>query len=170
MNTRKCSNDPDSFCYICGRLTFTKKRMKIDDDVKQLYCNYFNISISNQDKSWVSHTTCKSCVGSSRRWNNAKSDVPGIPFKIPVIWREAASHGECQESRLQERNLLSPGTTFSWYRHREESLIKYFSEGDNYVFCNDVSNFMQKLRVLYDASLWRLFIDFSDKLERCFIA
>ena len=64
-------------------------------------------------------------------------------------------------SRLQERNLLSPGTTFSWYRHREQSLIKYFSEGDNYVFCNDVSNFMQKLGVLYDASQWRLFFDSS---------
>ena len=186
-----------------------------------MYRNYFNISISNQDKSWVPHAACKSCVESLRRWNNAKSDVPGMPFKIPVIWREAASHDECYfcltitfgynvknayhikyinvasvtkpisysfddrpptpplfkkevkentdvhftedceseyipstsdslpilidqnslddlvrdlglpkdksellESRLQERNLLSPGTTFSWYRHREESLIK----------------------------------------------
>ena len=258
MNTRKCSNDPDIFCYICGRLTFTKKRMKIDDNVKQLYRNYFNISISNQDASWVPHTACKSCVESLRRWNNAKSDVPGMPFKIPVIWREAASHDECYfcstntfgyndknvyhieytnvgsvtkpisysfddrpptlplfkeeveentdvhytedreseyipstsdslpilfvqnvlddlvrdlglpkdksellGSRLQERNLLSPGTTFSWYRHREESLIKYFPEGDNYVFCDNVSNFMQQSGVLYDASQWRLFIDSS---------
>ena len=79
------SNDPDSFCDICGRLTFAKKRMKIDDDVKQLYRNYFNISISNQDKSWVPHTACKSCVESLRRWNNAKSDVPGMPFKLCLL-------------------------------------------------------------------------------------
>ena len=95
MNTRNSLNDPDSFCYICDRLTFTKKRMKIDDNGKQLYLNYFNISISNQDKSWVPHTACKSCVESLRRWNNSKSDVPGMPFKILVIWREAASPDEC---------------------------------------------------------------------------
>ena len=45
--------------------------------------------------SLVPHTACKSCVESLRRWNNTKSDVPGMPFKILVIWYEAASHDEC---------------------------------------------------------------------------
>lgn len=258
MASRKCSNDPDSFCYICGHFTFAKNRMKIDDNVKSFYRNYFNISISNQDKSWAPHMACKSCVESLRRWNNAKSDVTPMPFKTPVIWREAASHDECyfcltntfgfnvknshnikypdvasvtkpipytsddspptppllkQEvedntgcdfiednksqyiastsertpilfdqaalndlvkdlglrkdksellaSRLQERHLLASGTTFSWYRNREKSLVGYYSEGDNYVFCNDVNGFMQKLGLLYDTDQWRLFIDSS---------
>lgn len=66
-------------------------------------------------------------------------------------------------SRLKERNLLAPGTTFCWYRDREKSLVGFFSEGGNYVFCNDVSGFMQKLGLLYDTAHWRLFIDSSKR-------
>ena len=99
--------------------------------------------------------------------------IPSTSDSLPILFDQNAlddlvrdlglpkDQSELLGSRLQERNLLCPGTTFSWYRHREESLIKYFSEGDNYVFCNDVSNFMQKFGVLYDASQWRLFIDSS---------
>ncbi|KYQ56124.1 hypothetical protein ALC60_04947 [Trachymyrmex zeteki] len=81
MAPRKCLNDPNSFCYICGRFTFVKNRIKLEDNVKSFYRNYFNISISNQDKSWAPHVACKSCVESLRRWNNAKS-------KMPVTWRK----------------------------------------------------------------------------------
>jgi len=264
MASRKCSNDPDSFCYICGRFTFAKNRIEIDDNVKGFYRNYFNIPISNQDKSWAPHMACKSCVESLRRWNNAKSNVTPMPFKTPMIWREAVSHDECYfcstktfgfnaknshnikypnvasvtkptpyksddspptppllkqkveddtgcddtedhesentasiydeysdstpilfdqaalndlvrdlglpkdksellGSRLKERNLLAPGTTFCWYRDREKSLVGFFSEGGNCVFCNDVSGFMQKLGLLYDTAHWRLFIDSSKR-------
>ena len=57
-------------------------------------------------------------------------------------------------------------SSFSWNYFQLVSssggiIDQVFSEGDNYVFCNDVSNFMQKLGVLYDASQWRLFIDSS---------
>ncbi|KYQ53584.1 hypothetical protein ALC60_00111 [Trachymyrmex zeteki] len=64
-------------------------------------------------------------------------------------------------SRLQERHLLAPGTTITCYRKREKSLVGYYSEGDNYVFCNDINGLMQEFRILHDTDQWRLFIDSS---------
>ena len=34
-------------------------------------------------------------------------------------------------SRLDERNLLAPGTTFAWYRHREQKFTSFFSAADH---------------------------------------
>jgi len=59
------------------------------------YQNYFKIPISNQDKSWVPHVACKSCVETLRRWNNAKSTITPMPFKTPMFWREPFSHNDC---------------------------------------------------------------------------
>lgn len=95
MASRKCLNDPNSFCYICSRFVFAKNVMKINEKIKIFYLAYFNISLINQDKSWVPHTACKSCVETLRRWYNAHNEVTPMPFKTPAIWREPVSHNEC---------------------------------------------------------------------------
>ncbi|GBM40049.1 hypothetical protein AVEN_81264-1 [Araneus ventricosus] len=41
-------------------------------------------------------------------------------------------------SRLKNKILLTPGTSFSWYRHREKEFTQFFSKERNLVFCNDV--------------------------------
>ncbi|GBL87888.1 hypothetical protein AVEN_192062-1 [Araneus ventricosus] len=37
-------------------------------------------------------------------------------------------------SRLNYKNLLTPGTSFSWYRHREKKFTQFFSKEGNLVF------------------------------------
>lgn len=95
MASRKCLNDPNSFCYICSRFVFAKNALKINDKIKIFYLNYFNISITNQDKPWAPHTACKSCVETLRRWYNAHTEVTPMPFKIPAFWHEPVSHNQC---------------------------------------------------------------------------
>jgi hypothetical protein len=51
------------------------------------------------------------------------------------LYKDAA---ELLGSRLKNKNLLSPGTSFSWYRHREKEFTQFFSKEGNLVFCNDV--------------------------------
>ncbi|GBM04293.1 hypothetical protein AVEN_146175-1 [Araneus ventricosus] len=34
-------------------------------------------------------------------------------------------------SRLKNKNLLTPGSSFSWYRHREKEFTLFFSKGGN---------------------------------------
>lgn len=64
-------------------------------------------------------------------------------------------------SKLKNKNLLSSGTAFSWYRHREREFSHFFSNEGNLVFCNDVHGIMTRFNIDYDPSQWRLFIDSS---------
>ena len=64
-------------------------------------------------------------------------------------------------SRLKNKNLLSSGTSFSWYRHREREFTQYFTKEGNLVYCNDVRGLMKCFEIEYDSSEWRLFIDSS---------
>ncbi|GBM12130.1 hypothetical protein AVEN_39469-1 [Araneus ventricosus] len=64
-------------------------------------------------------------------------------------------------SRLKNKNLLTPGTSFSWYRHREKEFTQFFSNEVNLVFRNDVQGLMKCFDIEYHPSEWRLFIDSS---------
>jgi hypothetical protein len=66
-------------------------------------------------------------------------------------------------SRLQERNLLAPGTTFSWYRYREKEFIEFFSSEHSLVYCNYVGGLVSKMGMKYKAEQWRLFIESSSR-------
>lgn len=67
-------------------------------------------------------------------------------------------------SRLKDKNVLAPGTTFSWYRHREKEFAEYFSQEGSLVFCNNIPEVVMKLGAdNYDSTSWRLFIDSSKR-------
>ena len=65
-------------------------------------------------------------------------------------------------SRLKEKNLLTCGTTFSWYKHRERESVNFFASDGTLVYCTDIALIAQ-LGVEYEASQWRLFIDSSKR-------
>ncbi|GBN64130.1 hypothetical protein AVEN_169727-1 [Araneus ventricosus] len=67
-------------------------------------------------------------------------------------------------SRLKKRNLLSPGTSFSWFRKRETVFTKYFSHDGGLVYRRNVPELMEIHNIQYDVNEWRLFIDLS---KRC---
>lgn len=85
---RHCLNHPDAFCYICGIYTMQKQRRNITDFVKQAYLAYFGVEIGKQDKSWVPHKVCKTCVESLRQWTKGES----LNFGVPMVWREPKNH------------------------------------------------------------------------------
>ncbi|GBM36642.1 hypothetical protein AVEN_221919-1 [Araneus ventricosus] len=64
-------------------------------------------------------------------------------------------------SRLKNKNLLTPITSFSWYRQREKEFTQFFYKEGNIVFCNHVQGLMKCFVTEYDPSEWRLFIDSS---------
>ncbi|GBL62458.1 hypothetical protein AVEN_31990-1, partial [Araneus ventricosus] len=65
-------------------------------------------------------------------------------------------------SRLKNKNLLTPGTSFSWSRHREKEFTQFFSKEGKLVFCNDVQGLKKCFDIEYDPSEWRLFVDSSE--------
>ena len=66
-------------------------------------------------------------------------------------------------SRLQERNFLAPGTTFAWYRHREQEFVRFFSFQSSLVYCDNVEGLVSHMGKEYNAADWRLFIDSSKR-------
>ena len=55
---RKCLNDPNNFCYICGSYAVAKQKESITNVVKILYFSYFGYKLGDQDKNWTPHITC----------------------------------------------------------------------------------------------------------------
>ena len=57
---------------------------------------------------------------------------------------------ELLRSRLKSRNLLLPGASFSWFRHREKDFVPYFTEEDKLAYCIDVEGLTRQFKIQYD--------------------
>lgn len=88
-STRKCVNDPNGFCYMCGEYTLKNRRLNITTLTKQLYLAYFGVHLGDQDKSWAPHIACKTCYETLRRWKKGEAFMK---FGVPMIWREPRNH------------------------------------------------------------------------------
>ena len=87
---RKCINDPDSFCFICGSYTLQKQRRPVNDFAKKLYYSYFNLKLGDQDKEWAPNFVCETYLANLRGWSKGKRK--SLSFGIPMIWREPKDH------------------------------------------------------------------------------
>ena len=52
MASRQCKNDPQKFCYVCGKFSTLRN---ISEDTKKLYKLYFGVALADQDKPWAPH-------------------------------------------------------------------------------------------------------------------
>ncbi|XP_076814257.1 uncharacterized protein LOC143460567 [Clavelina lepadiformis] len=87
---RKCKNDPDRFCYICGKVTLRSRQAKITQFVKKAYYAYFGVKLGDQDKAFAPHICCRACIENLRLWSLKK--IKSLPFSIPMVWREGKDH------------------------------------------------------------------------------
>ncbi|KYN11115.1 hypothetical protein ALC57_16739 [Trachymyrmex cornetzi] len=87
MSRKVCVNNPDRFYYICGKYMLSKHIFSINDSLKERYYDYFNREITHQDKSWVPHKSCKSCVEVLRSCTNKNfikyPNVPSVTKPTP---------------------------------------------------------------------------------------
>ena len=67
-------------------------------------------------------------------------------------------------SRLREKRLLAPTTTFYWHRQREAKFTKFSTHDDasSLVYYHNIADLTEALGVTYIAMVWRLFIDSSN--------
>ena len=70
---RACKNNPDVFCYICGKFIKVSNRKKIDELVDSFYHACFGKKLGDQDKSWAHHhIVCKTCFKHLHQRKNGK--------------------------------------------------------------------------------------------------
>ena len=87
---RQCVNNPDTFCYICGYFTLSRQRRNITMFVRRAYKAYFGLTLGDQEKKWAPHIVCHNCEEMLRDWTKGKRK--GLPFGIPMTWREQQNH------------------------------------------------------------------------------
>ena len=80
---RKCKNDSDLFCYICGEMTASKYRRKITDRIKKLYLAYFGCAVADQDKNWAPHVCCLDCSNRLNKW--FAGGKPTLSFAVLMV-------------------------------------------------------------------------------------
>lgn len=103
---RKCLNNQDNFCYVCGELTFTSQRRNFTSLIEQCYLDYFGFPVMNQDKSWVPHKCCVTCVRLLLGW--AKQEPRHLSFAIPMIWTEQKDHvSDCYFCLTQTKGITT---------------------------------------------------------------
>ena len=66
---------------------------------------------------------------------------------------------EILESRLQQWNLLEPGTTISSFCSRNQNLAGYYAGAENICYCKDIGGLISELGCEHNRADWRLFID-----------
>ena len=90
MNRRKCLNDPDNFCYVCGKFITFDQRKNLTRRVRVAYKYYFDCQVGDQDKNWAPHVCCTVCYSGLTQWLNGKRK--GLTFAVPMVWREQKDH------------------------------------------------------------------------------
>ena len=70
-------------------------------------------------------------------------------------------NAEVLGSRLQQWNLLEPGTIIFSFRIRNQSLARYYASTENICYCKDIEGLMTELGCEHNPGHWRLFIDSS---------
>ena len=65
-------------------------------------------------------------------------------------------------SCLGEHGILDLGTKITFYRHRDDLLIRFFIMKDDFVYCNNIQGLLSEMGLPeYDPDEWRLFIESS---------
>ena len=86
----KCKNNPDRFCYICGKVVFLNRQAKIPDFVKKAHWDYFVVKQVDQNKPFAPHVCWKTFMENLEDWKNGKRK--SMPFAIPMVWKGRKDH------------------------------------------------------------------------------
>lgn len=80
---------PDSFCYICVKVTFKSQKRGFTPLIKKCYKLYFGCKVVDEDKLWVPHFVCVTCVRLLAGWSKGSRHMN---FAVPMIWQEPKVH------------------------------------------------------------------------------
>jgi hypothetical protein len=82
---KKCLNHPDTFCYVCGELTFKSQRRNFTPLIKKCYELYFGCKVGYQDKYWAPYICCVTWVGKRFTSHAVRCSYGSEGTKIPFI-------------------------------------------------------------------------------------
>jgi len=101
---RRCLNESNVFCCICGEYTLHHNKKTISGFLKRAYLAYFKVMLGDQDKPWAPHIVCKPCVEHLWQWTNKSRK--SLRFAIPIVWREPKDHcNDCYFCAVKTKDI-----------------------------------------------------------------
>jgi hypothetical protein len=99
-----CSNDRNSFCYVCANYIFKNQRkFEIQDNIKVLYQNLFDLVLADHEQAWAPGVVCASCISMLKRYESTKNKPS---MTIPAVWREPLFHPDsCYMCQFNPKGL-----------------------------------------------------------------
>ena len=71
-------------------------------------------------------------------------------------------------SRLGEHGILGSGTKITFYRNRDDLLIRFFTMKDEFVYCNNIPGLLKEMGLSYcNSDELRSFFDSSERSLKC---
>ena len=75
---------------------------------------------------------------------------------------------EILASRLGDHGILDSGNKITFYRDRDDLLIRFFTMEDAFVYCNNIQGLLSEMSLPeYNPDEWRLLIDSSKRSLKC---
>jgi hypothetical protein len=74
--SRKGLNHADTFCFMCGELTFKSQRRNFTPLTKKCYELYLGCKVGDQGKYCAYHICCVTCVRLLTGWVNGSRHTP----------------------------------------------------------------------------------------------
>ena len=90
MSLRKCKNDPNKFCYICGEYIIRREQVNISPLIEGRFFDYLKYKLGDQDKLFAPRVICRRCNSNLSSWDNHK--IKKLPFSTPMAWSEQLDH------------------------------------------------------------------------------
>lgn len=85
-----CKNNPNSFCFVCGKYVTGMTGRKIKDNIKLAYLHYFGFEMRHDDKPWTPNIVCAQCRQVLNKWMSGEKTH--LQFGVPMLWREVVNH------------------------------------------------------------------------------
>ena len=115
------------------------------------------ISDESAECSEDSSTEFDPCVSERRPHFITQEDLNDLVRDLNL----SEDKSELLASRLQQWNLLTPGTKVAFYQKRSKDLPSLFSADGQLCYCNNIPGLFESIGANYDPNDWRLFVDSS---------
>ena len=120
------------------------------------------------------HSSCSNYSSTSMAAEASSLSTNPKPFSQDQLYdlvRDFNLSKESSEiiaSRLGERGILDSETKITFFRNRDDLLLRFFTMEDDFVYCNNILGLLAKMGLPdYNLDEWRLFIDSSKRSLKC---
>ena len=122
---------------------------------------------TNSSDSSISSSSSMAAAASSLR----AKPKPLSQGQLNDLVRDFSPSKESSEilaSRLGEHDILDSETKITFYRVRDDLLIRFFTMEDDFAYCNNIQGLLSEMSLPeYNLDEWRLFIDCSKRSLKC---